>query len=114
MQGSSRRPGKPFDSLRGKPGIEKPLRKMHTIDTLTSAILASDPTAQEGATRAYVTHYIEMHGLNEAADRIMRRAEAAKKPVRTPRSTDKPVMIRDNYKGRAYYRRADASEIHDM
>ena len=114
MRKSSRRQGSPTDSLRGKPGIEKPLRKMHSIETLTSAILASDPTAQEEATLGYVAKYIEMLGLDEAADRIMRRAEAAKKPVRAPRSTDKPVMIRDSYKGRAYYRRADASEIHDM
>lgn len=89
---------------------------MHTIESLTAALLAADKNATAESVRAYLERNIEILGFEEAAKRTLARLEAyrAAKAAKKPRRTDKPVMIRDSYKGRPYYRRADASEIHDM
>ena len=116
MRESFCRQGKPFDSLRGKPGTSKERQKMHTIDTLAALLLASDKTATEEGVRAYLTRNIDILGIEETTKRQLARLEAnaAKKPLRAPRDSGKPAMIRDSYKGRTFYRRADASELHDM
>lgn len=114
MRKSFRRQGKPFDSLRGKPGTSKERQKMHTIDTLAALLLASDKTATDESVRFYLQRNIDILGIEETTARVLSRLEAPKKAIRKPRDTGKPIMIRDNYKGRTFYRRADASEIHDM
>lgn len=92
----------------------KPERKM-TITELTAAMLKADSQATQESVATYIARQIELYGEEAAKTRIetqLERMKGARRP--SAKDQDRPIMIRDNYKGRSFYRRADASEIHDM